>query len=80
MWNGLKISEVFFEEYGLPMLEKDFPEYKDQIAAGLAGQTSEAFGYESRSVMICKKLMRIFRYRSSSSITEAMSGWLNRAI
>ena len=44
MWNGLKISEVFFEEYGLPMLERDFPEYKDQIAAGLAGQTSECFG------------------------------------
>ena len=46
MWNGLKISEVFFEEYGLPMLERDFPEYKDQIAAGLAGQTSECFGYD----------------------------------
>ncbi len=46
MWNGLKISEVFFEEYGLPMLEKDFPEYVDQIAAGLVGQTSECFGYD----------------------------------
>jgi len=46
MWNGLKISEVYFEEYGLPMLEKDFAEYKDQIAAGLAGQTSECFGYD----------------------------------
>ena len=46
MWNGLKISEVFFEEYGLPMLEREFPGYKDQIAAGLAGQTSECFGYD----------------------------------
>ena len=46
MWNGLKISEVFFEEYGLPMLEKRFPEYKDNIAAGLVGQTSECFGYD----------------------------------
>ena len=46
MWNGLKISEVFFEEYGLPMLEKEFPEYLDSIAAGLAGQTSECFGYD----------------------------------
>ena len=46
MWNGLKISEVFFEEYGLPMLEKEFPEYKDEIAAGLVGQTSECFGYD----------------------------------
>ena len=46
MWNGLKISEVFFEEYGIAMLEKNFSEYKDQIAAGLAGQTSECFGYD----------------------------------
>ena len=46
MWNGLKISEVFFEEYGLPMLEKNFAEYKDVIAAGLVGQTSECFGYD----------------------------------
>jgi len=46
MWNGLKISEVFFEEYGLPMLEKDFADHKDVIAAGLSGQTSECFGYD----------------------------------
>lgn len=46
MWSGLKISEVFFEEYGLPMLENDFAAYKDDIAAGLAGQTSECFGYD----------------------------------
>ena len=46
MWNGLKISEVFFEEYGLPMLEKDFPAFKEDIAAGLVGQTSECFCYD----------------------------------
>ena len=46
MWNGLKISEVFFREYGLPMLEKEFPQYANEIAAGLAGQTSECFGYD----------------------------------
>ena len=46
MWNGLKISEVFFEDYGLPMLEKNFAEYNDEIAAGLVGQTSECFGYD----------------------------------
>ena len=46
MWNGLMISEVFFEEYGLPMLGKNFAEYKDEIAAGLVGQTSECFGYD----------------------------------
>ena len=31
MWNGLKMSEVFFEEYGLPMLEKKFPEYTEGV-------------------------------------------------
>ena len=28
------------------MIEKNFAEYKDEIAAGLAGQTSECFGYD----------------------------------
>ena len=36
-WNGLKIAEEFFNEYGKPMLDEKFPEYKDKIAAGLAG-------------------------------------------
>ena len=34
-WNGLKIAEEFFNEYGKPMLDEKFPEYKDKIAAGL---------------------------------------------
>ena len=48
MWNGLMISEMFFEEYGKPMLEEQFKPYKDFIAAGLAGQGSECFGYDDR--------------------------------
>ncbi|MBO7335814.1 MAG: DUF4037 domain-containing protein [Lachnospiraceae bacterium] len=48
MWNGLKISEVFFEEYGRPMIEKEFGNCKDRIAAGLAGQGSECFQYDDR--------------------------------
>ena len=45
-WNGLKISEMFFEEYGRPMLEGQFAPWKDRVAAGLVGQTSECFGYD----------------------------------
>ena len=45
-WNELKIAEQFFNEYGKPMLDEKFPEYKDKIAAGLAGQGSECFGYD----------------------------------
>ena len=40
-WNGLKIAEEFYNEYGKAMLEEKFPEYKDKIAVGLAGQGSE---------------------------------------
>ena len=43
---GLEISEKFFYEYGLPMIEKEFSEYKDRIAAGLVGHGSECFGFD----------------------------------
>ena len=45
-WNGLKIAEEFYNEYGKAMLEEKFPEYKDKIAVGLAGQGSECFCYD----------------------------------
>ena len=45
-WNGLKIAEEFYNEYGKPMLEEKFPDYLNMIAAGLAGQGSECFGYD----------------------------------
>ena len=47
-WNGLMIAEMFFEECGLPMLKDQFAPYLDRIAAGLAGQGSECFGYDDR--------------------------------
>lgn len=47
------ISSVFLEkcrqfyiEYGIPMIHEKFPEYENRIAAGLAGEGSECFGYE----------------------------------
>ena len=31
---GLKLSRAYFEEYGRPMLEKDFPQLLPLLAAG----------------------------------------------
>ena len=43
---GLEISRAFYEEYGRPMLEKDFGKYIDKIAVGLVGHGSECFGFD----------------------------------
>ena len=43
---GLELSQKYFEEYGLPMLREQFPEWTDRIAAGLIGSGSECFGYD----------------------------------
>ena len=43
---GLELSKKYFETYGRPMLEADFPELSDKIAAGLMGSGSECFGYD----------------------------------
>lgn len=44
--NGLELSRLFFEEFGMPMLKQDFPELLPFIAAGLFGSGSECFGYD----------------------------------
>ncbi len=44
--NGLELSKAFFEEYGRPMLEKEFPELLPHLAAGLTGSGSECFGFD----------------------------------
>lgn len=43
---GIELSKLYFEEYGRPMLERDFPDYVDRIAVGLVGHGSECFGYD----------------------------------
>ncbi len=43
---GMELCEEFFKEYGLPLINGTFSEYKDQIAAGLVGHGSECFGYD----------------------------------
>ena len=46
---GLEVSKLYFETYGIPMLEslkKKYPELKGQFAAGLVGQGSECLGFD----------------------------------
>lgn len=43
---GIDLSRAYFEEIGLPMLRREFPEYLDRIAVGLVGHGSECFGYD----------------------------------
>lgn len=43
---GMELSELYFKSVYLPVLEKDFPDLYEKIAAGLAGEGSECFGYD----------------------------------
>ncbi len=43
---GLELSRRYWEAYGRAMLERDFPEVRDLIAAGLCGSGSEVLGYD----------------------------------
>ncbi len=43
---GLKLCREYYEAYGKPMLEKDFPQYINRIAVGLVGEGSDCFGYD----------------------------------
>lgn len=43
---GIDICRSYYEKYGKPMIEKEFPEYADRIAVGLVGHGSECFGFD----------------------------------
>lgn len=43
---GLELSEKFYNEYGAPMLQKEFPDLFSIIAIGLCGSGSECFGFD----------------------------------
>lgn len=43
---GIELSRKYFEEYGRPLLEKDFGHLLPFIAVGLAGSGSECLGYD----------------------------------
>ena len=46
---GLEIARHYFEQYGLPMIEEQFAEHADRIAAGLVGEGSECFGFDDET-------------------------------
>ena len=43
---GLELSELYFQQYGLPMIKEKFPTYHNRIASGLVGDGSECFGFD----------------------------------
>ena len=43
---GLELARAFYEDYGRPMLEEQFPQWLPHLAAGLFGSGSECFGYD----------------------------------
>ena len=43
---GLELGRKYYEEYGKPMLEKEFPEIINSIAVGLVGSGSDCYGYD----------------------------------
>ena len=48
---GLALSEKYFHECGLPMIQEKFMPYSKRIAAGLVGDGSECFGYDDEISM-----------------------------
>lgn len=44
--NGLELSEKFYIEYGVPMLQNEFSHLESVVAVGLMGSGSECFGYD----------------------------------
>ena len=44
--SGMELCRAYYETYGKPMIQEQFPEYEDKIAAGLCGEGSDCFGYD----------------------------------
>lgn len=43
---GLELAKLYYEKYGKPMLEKEFPALLPHIAVGLVGAGSECLGFD----------------------------------
>ena len=46
MKRGLELARAYYEQFGRPMLEEQFPGLLPHVAAGLFGSGSECFGYD----------------------------------
>lgn len=44
--NGLELSRGYYEEFGKPMLEQEFPHLLPYVAVGFVGSGSEHFGFD----------------------------------
>lgn len=43
---GIEISKAYFEEYGRPMLEKDFSDILPYLCVGMVGSGSDCYGFD----------------------------------
>lgn len=43
---GLKIAKSYFDRYGMPMLQEQFPDVLPHVAAAVFGSGSECFGFD----------------------------------
>ncbi len=43
---GLELAELYYHEFGAPMLKHDFPKQVGRIAVGMIGPGSECFGFD----------------------------------
>lgn len=43
---GLELAERYFLAYGLPLIQQQFPDYRNRIAAGLVGPGSDCLGFD----------------------------------
>jgi len=44
--NGIELSRGYFNDFGLPMLKKDFPDVLKYLAVGFVGSGSDKYGFD----------------------------------
>lgn len=44
--NGIELCRKYYECFGKPVIERNFPEYKDIIVCGMVGEGSDCFGFD----------------------------------
>lgn len=48
---ALEVSELYWKNIGQPAIDQAFPQYRDRIAFGLAGEGSECWGFDDKISM-----------------------------